>query len=140
MKNKPDRESALHLIQLLSYRIHLVMSQEAKKARLSVLGYRVLEALSATSIAPDLGELARLFKVSPPTMCDCIAALRCKGFTYPRADPKDGRRVFVVITQEGKRAHQALNLTTLSGVLDTLSTRELKEYAQLTRKILAGCC
>ncbi len=49
-------------------------------------------------------ELARREQISPQSMGATLSALQDRGFTARSADPQDGRRVVLTITEGGRRA------------------------------------
>lgn len=53
-----------------------------------------------------IGELAGAERVRPPTMTRIVAALEERGLVRREPSPQDGRVVHVVVTDEGRRAHQ----------------------------------
>ena len=53
-----------------------------------------------------LGELAAAERVKPPTMTRIVAALEERGLVRREASSLDGRVVHVVVTPDGRRAHE----------------------------------
>ena len=53
-----------------------------------------------------LGELAGAERVKPPTMTRIVAALEERGLVRREPSPDDRRVVHVVLTDEGRRAHE----------------------------------
>lgn len=53
-----------------------------------------------------LGELASAERVKPPTMTRIVAALEERGLVRRESSSDDGRLVNVVVTPEGRRAHE----------------------------------
>ena len=53
-----------------------------------------------------LGELASAERVKPPTMTRIVGALEERGLVRREASADDGRVVHVVVTDDGRRAHE----------------------------------
>jgi len=77
-----------------------MVNQEASPSQLAALATLFL-------IGPmTLGELASAERVKPPTMTRIVAALEERGLVRREASAADGRVVHVVVTDEGRTAHE----------------------------------
>ena len=52
------------------------------------------------------GELAALERVKPPSMTRIVAALEERGLVTREPSPDDGRVVWIVVTDQGRHAHE----------------------------------
>ena len=77
-----------------------MVNQEASPSQVAAL------ATLFVSGPMTLGELAGAERVKPPTMTRIVAALEERGLVSRQPSPKDGRIVHVVVTDEGRKAHE----------------------------------
>jgi DNA-binding MarR family transcriptional regulator len=80
-----------------------------------------------------LGELAAAERVKPPTMTRIVAALEERGLVRRDASADDGRVVHVVVTADGRGAHEEYRKRRdawLRGRLSRLSAAERHTLAQ----------
>jgi DNA-binding MarR family transcriptional regulator len=77
-----------------------IVNEEASPSQLTALA-----TLFRTG-AMTIGELAGAERVRPPTMTRIVAALEERGLVRREAWNEDGRVVHVVVTDEGRRAHE----------------------------------
>jgi DNA-binding MarR family transcriptional regulator len=108
MKTMPSRttpELASHLraaVARLGRRLRQegIANQEASPSQLAALA-----TLFRTG-PMTIGELAGAERVKPPTMTRIVAALEERGLVRREPSSADGRVVHVVLTAEGRRAHE----------------------------------
>jgi|SRR5581483_609847 len=77
-----------------------IVNQEASPSQLAALA-----TLFRTG-PMTLGELAAAERVKPPTMTRIVAALEERGLVRRGASAEDGRVVHVVVTDDGRAAHE----------------------------------
>jgi DNA-binding MarR family transcriptional regulator len=82
------------------------------------------------------GELAKLEQISPQSMGATLAGLEARGLVARHADPEDGRRVLLSLTEAGQRTMQdkrnARN-EQLAKVLEAMFTpEEIRQLAAAT--------
>jgi DNA-binding MarR family transcriptional regulator len=107
-------------------------------ADLSFAGYQLLFTLKAVGpINPN--HLARLSSVSTASMSSLLNTLERKGLLSRSADPEDGRRTIVNLTEAGDELVSALYLENMDreqAWSQSLTQSEAETLAELLRKIL----
>jgi DNA-binding MarR family transcriptional regulator len=98
----PGTDELAAEIRLLVGRLARRMRQEATAG----LTPSQLSALASVErLGPlQLGDLARVESVAPPTLTRAIARLEEQGMVTRRTDPADGRAVLVEVSAAGRRA------------------------------------
>lgn len=110
-----------------------------ESAGLSFAGYQLLFSLKAVGpINPNL--LARIAGVSTASMSSLLNTLERKGFVSREADPEDGRKTIVRLTDEGESLVANLYLQNMDReqAWSTALTRsEAEQLSALVSKLLA---
>lgn len=70
----------------------------------------------------QLGDLARVESVAPPTLTRSIAGLEARGLLRRHQDPSDGRAVLVQVTAGGRRALRELRRARVAFLAERLAT------------------
>ena len=107
-------------------------------AGLSFAGYQLLFTLKATGpINPNL--LARIASVSTASMSSLLSTIEKKGLITREADPVDGRKTIVHLTEDGESMVQKLYLQNMDrerAWSKGLTRLEAQQLAYLTTKLL----
>jgi DNA-binding MarR family transcriptional regulator len=90
--------------------------ERATPEGLSLAGLTVLNHLVQSTGAPTPNELAQAFQISKPAMTNTLQKLEARDLVAVSADPDDGRRKRVALTEAGLAAQRAAVL----GVRPTL--------------------
>ncbi|MEN3314280.1 MAG: hypothetical protein V7605_514 [Acidimicrobiaceae bacterium] len=109
--------------------IRLLVGRLARRLRQEAAAGLTPSQLSALASVEDLepvqlGDLARVEAVAPPTLTRAVARLEDQALVRRRADPTDGRAVLIETTAAGRRALRDLRqarVAFLAKRLDTLS-------------------
>jgi DNA-binding MarR family transcriptional regulator len=102
-KTRPELASLLRsAVARLARRLRQegMVNEEATPSQLTALA-----TLFRTG-SMTLGELAAAERVKPPTMTRIVAALEERGLVRRESSSDDGRLVQVVVTPDGRRAHE----------------------------------
>ncbi|HTX49248.1 MAG TPA: MarR family transcriptional regulator [Caulobacteraceae bacterium] len=105
LKDRPDVElfACLTAIgRLADQRLERAMPQGLSLASLGVLNH-----LAQWGGAPTPNELAQVFQLSKPAMTNTLHRLEASGFVEITADPGDGRRKRVALTDAGLSVQRA---------------------------------
>jgi DNA-binding MarR family transcriptional regulator len=91
------------LIASLNRQLQKEMEQRLHPLKIPMEQIRVIEVLSDPSNAGgvEMTALARLAVIDPSTLTKVIDRMISEGLVYRAADPRDRRRVRVLLTQEG---------------------------------------
>ena len=118
--DSPDTGELAGEIKLLVGRLARRLRQEGTAgltpSQLSVLA-------SVDRLGPlQLGDLARVESVAPPTLTRSIAGLEDQGLVRRHPDPDDGRAVLVQVTAAGRRALRELRRARVAFLAERLAT------------------
>lgn len=89
------------------------------------------DGLSAGTIADRLG-------VKPPTMTRTLARMEAQGFIQRQADASDGRQMRALLTDDGRKHVQAIQLAvkaTENLALSALTDKEVRQFLKVLRKV-----
>lgn len=116
----PDTAELAGEIKLLVGRLARRLRQEGTAgltpSQLSILA-------SVDRLGPlQLGDLARVESVAPPTLTRFIARLEDEGLVRRHPDPDDGRAVLVQVTAAGRRALRELRRARVAFLAQRLAT------------------
>jgi DNA-binding MarR family transcriptional regulator len=81
------------------------------------------------------GQIARLLHVHPSTLTGILKRLERQGLVRRRADPRDGRRVFVGVTEKGRRLADA-GAGTVEGSVEQVLARTSTAQVEGARAVL----
>jgi DNA-binding MarR family transcriptional regulator len=81
------------------------------------------------------GQIARLLHVHPSTLTGILKRLERQGLIRRRPDPKDRRRAFLGITEEGKRI-DATGAGTVEAAVEQVISRAPRAKLESAREIL----
>ncbi|NLB37825.1 MAG: MarR family transcriptional regulator [Clostridiales bacterium] len=87
-----------------------------------------------------VGEIAQKLQIAPPSVTVSINKLRTKGYVEKRRDQKDGRVVYVTLTELGQkinRMHQYFHARMVSDVARELTDEEREVLLSGLRKLSA---
>lgn len=87
-----------------------------------------------------VGEIAQKLQIAPPSVTVSINKLRTKGYVEKRRDQKDGRVVYVTLTELGQkinRMHQYFHARMVSDVARELTDEEREVLLNGLRKLSA---
>lgn len=119
--DEPAMSLVFNLVRASSRVTKSLESTVLRDAELSFASYRVLFSLSAVGAASP-NELARLSGVSTASMSSLLKTMTRGGLIDREADPDDGRRTVVRLSEHGER--------TLRSVFPRVNARE-REWAAL---------
>jgi len=115
--------------------------QRASKRMESALGVTGPQRLVIRIVGrfPGLpaGHLATLLRVHPSTLTGILKRLERKGLMRKRADPRDGRRLLLSLTEEG-RAFNLTNEGTVEGGVQRALERSSPAQIAATREVLGS--
>lgn len=94
-------------------------------------GQEMLLARVAADEDPTLGSVARALDVEPATVTKMVRRLEAAGLVARHPDPVDRRAARVVLTEAGRRAHEAALAVWAQLDDDTLAPLDEAERAQL---------
>ena len=83
----------------------------------------------------QLGDLARVESVAPPTLTRAVSRLEEQGLVRRRQDPDDGRAVLVEATPAGRRSLQELRQARVAYLADRLATLSDPDRAVVARAV-----
>jgi DNA-binding MarR family transcriptional regulator len=83
----------------------------------------------------QLGDLARVESVAPPTLTRAIARLEDQGLVRRHPDPADGRAVLVEATGAGRRALRDLRRARTAFLAERLATLDEDDRAAVARAV-----
>lgn len=83
----------------------------------------------------QLGDLARVESVAPPTLTRAVARLEEQGMVRRHADPSDGRAVLVEATGAGRRALRGLRRARTAFLAERLGTLAEDERLIVARAV-----
>jgi DNA-binding MarR family transcriptional regulator len=129
----PDTAELAAQIKLLVGRLARRLRQEGTAgltpSQLSVLA-------SVDRLGPlQLGDLARVETVAPPTLSRSIARLEERGLVRRQQDPDDGRAVLVEVTGAGRRALHELRRARVAFLAERLATLSDPDRAVVARAV-----
>jgi DNA-binding MarR family transcriptional regulator len=83
----------------------------------------------------QLGDLARVEAVAPPTLTRAVARLDEQGLVRRRPDPTDGRAVLVEVTAAGRKALRELRRARVAFLAERLETVEADDRQTVRRAV-----
>ena len=83
----------------------------------------------------QLGDLARVESVAPPTLTRSVARLEEQGLVRRRQDPDDARAVLVQVTPAGRRALRELRRARVAFLAERLGTLSREERFVVARAV-----
>jgi DNA-binding MarR family transcriptional regulator len=105
----------MRLIWALDHALH--KTSKGMKSRVGVTGpQRLAIRLIARFPGIPAGQLAELLHVHPSTLTGVLKRLERQGLVRRRPDPRDGRRVFLGITEKGRAVDAAITGTVEAAV------------------------
>lgn len=131
--NEPDTAELAGEIKLLVGRLARRLRQEGTAG----LTPSQLSALASVDrLGPlQLGDLARVESVAPPTLTRSIAGLEEQGLVRRDQDPDDGRAVLVQTTPAGRRALKGLRQARVAFLAERLATLSDGDRAVVARAV-----
>jgi DNA-binding MarR family transcriptional regulator len=120
----------------LAVEVRLLVGRLSRRLRQEAAGGLTPSQLSALAsvdrLGPlQLGDLARVEAVAPPTLTRAVARLEERGLLSRRPDPADGRAALVEITPAGRRA-----LKDVRGVRTAFLVQQLEKLAADERAVV----
>ena len=107
--------------------------------RLTPTQLKVLDLLGSRRQGLSLTQVARELGTTAATICDCVGALKEKGFVTRKRNPQDGREKTLRLTPAGlKVAHEAVKSDPLLEVFASLSVAEQQMLQVLSMKMIYG--
>jgi DNA-binding MarR family transcriptional regulator len=83
----------------------------------------------------QLGDLARVESVAPPTLTRSIAGLEDRGLVRRHQDPDDGRAVLVQVTAAGRRSLRELRRARVAFLADRLAALSERDRVVVARAV-----
>lgn len=141
MNGAPDSGSVelSDLIAGVNRRLDTAVEARLKPAGVRIEQFRVMASLDRRD-GQSMGELAPSVFVDLPTLTKIVDRMVSSGLVYRAPDPRDRRRVLVVLSDKGRRNLRELVPlveTERRQVIDTLSPAETSQLSHLLRGILS---
>lgn len=128
------------LMGLLHKHSHQALQQffAARNIEISGLQFGILHVLAQEP--HTISDLSRKFLLDPSTLVPTIDALERKGYVARQRDPKDRRRVPVILTQEGQEIIESVNMMhdndPLAQCLAALGSQKSEQLLTLLREMV----
>ena len=136
----PEQESLARLIGLSRRRLKQAVGARVASFGLSPQQFWVLVYLG-TADGPPLTALCQRLRTDAPTASRIVSALERRGLVKPTRDPRDRRKVRLLLSPRGKRMVEALNPVAdeIRGVVESaLSRDESRELRRLLHKVIGA--
>jgi DNA-binding MarR family transcriptional regulator len=108
----------LHMVTRLNRWAEALAVQE-QQADLSLRQFSALTLIQEESMS--LGELARQLHVTPAVVTGLIDRLERRGYVHRTTGTEDRRRVLLSLTEEGRRAYNALEVKLIDDITSRLA-------------------
>ena len=133
----PRLGEVLEFMQLIWALDHgLQKTSKAMKSAIGVTGpQRLVVRMVARFPGIRAGEIARLLRVHPSTLTGILQRLERQGLVRRRRDPQDRRRVFLGITEQGRRI-DAAGAGTVEAAVERVISRAPPARLAAARRIL----
>jgi DNA-binding MarR family transcriptional regulator len=135
MKSKTRPPSEIHrLLFMTAKRAHTGAERWFSRQKIGItpLQFGVLRLVGEKDMT--LNELARRMMFKPPSILPSIDLLERKGYIARRNNPKDRRKIQLLMTAKGRRTVERI---TSSGSLDPLSIAFKRMSARKKKRLLA---
>ena len=106
--NAPITEHLAYLLAQANREINRQLELRLSKEGVPVEQWRILKVLSDGD-GHSMGELADAVLLNHPTLTKMIDRMVSDALVYRRADPADGRRVLIFISERGRAVNERLN-------------------------------
>lgn len=119
----------------LFHRVEQTMLTKSKRMNLTISELHLIEAINKNPLSGKMvGELASELMITPPSVTSAVNKLEKKGYVLRKKSIDDGRQVYVVLTDQGKRAdriHKRFHKSMAKSISNGMNTQE--------KNILLGC-
>lgn len=134
----PINDYIAYLLAQANRQINRQLDVEFKAEGVPVEQWRILKLLAEDNGRP-MGDLAQVALLNHPTLTKTIDRMVSQNLVYRRADPEDGRRVLIFISDRGRAVNERLNkLATLhqAGLVESCGDREAEELKRLLEGLI----
>lgn len=115
------------------------MLQHDHNINLSINEFHLIETVgNGDANGITVGDIAQKLQIAPPSVTVSINKLRTKGYVEKRRDERDGRVVYVTLTELGQkinRLHQYFHARMVSDVAQELTDQEREVLLSGLRKL-----
>lgn len=105
---RPLSEHLAYLLAQANRQIHKQLDEEFSDEGVPVEQWRILSLLSEKN-GRSMSDLTQAALLNHPTLTKMIDRMISNALVYRRADPKDGRRVLIFISDHGRTVNERLN-------------------------------
>ncbi len=107
-RTRPLSEHLAYLLAQANRQIQKQLDDEFSGEGVPVEQWRILSLLSEKN-GRSMSDLTRAALLNHPTLTKMIDRMISNALVYRRADPKDGRRVLIFISEHGRAVNERLN-------------------------------
>ena len=107
-RTRPLSEHLAYLLAQANRQIQKQLDDEFSDEGVPVEQWRILSLLSEKN-GRSMSDLTRAALLNHPTLTKMIDRMISNALVYRRADPKDGRRVLIFISEHGRAVNERLN-------------------------------
>jgi DNA-binding MarR family transcriptional regulator len=107
-RKRPLSEHIAYLLAQANRQIQKQLDDEFSGEGVPVEQWRILSLLSEKN-GRSMSDLTRVALLNHPTLTKMIDRMISDALVYRRADPKDGRRVLIFISEHGRAVNERLN-------------------------------
>lgn len=107
-RTRPLSEHLAYLLAQANRQIHKQLDEEFSDEGVPVEQWRILSLLSEKN-GRSMSDLTQAALLNHPTLTKMIDRMISNALVYRRADPKDGRRVLIFISDHGRTVNERLN-------------------------------
>ncbi len=138
-RSRPIAEHIAYLLAQASRQVHKQLDDEFRTEGVPVEQWRILKLLAERN-GRSMGELTQAALLNHPTLTKMIDRMVSDALVYRRADPNDGRRVLIFISERGRAVNERLNRLAnqhQEGIVEDYGDRETEELKRLLEALIA---
>ncbi len=137
-RNRPINEYIAYLLAQADRQINRQLDDEFRDEGIPVEQWRILKLLAENNGRPT-GDLAQVALLNHPTLTKTLDRMVAQNLVYRRADPNDGRKVLIFISERGRTVNERLNKLAASHqdeIVESCGNRELEELKRLLEGLI----
>lgn len=135
---RPINHYLSYLLAQANRRVNEQLDVEFRAEGVPVEQWRILKLL-VESNGRTMGELAQAALLNGPTLTKTIDRMASQALVYRRADPADGRKVLIFISDHGRTLTERLTRLANSHqaeIIETCGDREARELTRLLEGLI----